>query len=264
MSAGPSSSLMSTRRPPLPEYAHPPIVAATLGVIAGDERPVSEALLADYQSALGPEWIGEWKLTSAVDQAIVEGLLPLGWHLSNVLGDRRVQVHDRRFDFTWLGADDGRYPRYENLRDGFVAAWDLWSELHGPANVQHWTVSYLNRIPQGTVWQTPADWRFLTWLGPAAGSALQESPESFSAQWKFPLSDAAGHLVIDIELTPVSDGSTTPCLWLRLTAEGPLTTTEPASLFDGMDLGRTAIVQTFSDLMSPAANAYWGLRRREK
>ena len=259
-----TSSSLSSRRPPLPEYAHPPIYAATLGVISSDERPVNEDLLARYQAALGPEWLGKWKLVSAIDQAIIAGLLPLGWHLSNVLGDRRVQVHDRRFDFTWIGAEDGRYPRYENLRDGFVAAWDLWTELHGPCGAQNWIVSYLNRIPQGTVWQTPGDWKFLNWLGSAQGTALQKVPETFCGRWRFPLTDVAGHLAVEIELGADGEASSSPCLWLRLTAEGPLKSCEPANLFDGMDFGRAAIVQTFSDLMSPAANAYWGLKRREK
>ena len=45
MSAGITPSPLSTRRPPLPEYAHPPIYAATLGVVVLGERLTVPAII---------------------------------------------------------------------------------------------------------------------------------------------------------------------------------------------------------------------------
>lgn len=257
---------MTSERTSLPEYAHPPLVAATLGVTFQNRAGVDELSLRHYQQQLGAEWLGTWIKSRKWPDAVDIGLVPFGQELQNVLCDRRVRLSEHHFDFTWLGTEDGRYPRYENVRDGFVAAWDLWNQQHRPSaeTVLWWGVSYINRIPQGTVWQTPADWSFFRLLASQAGVVSDDLPRRFSARWEYNATDIKGMLEVELSLHPESKISETPCLWLKLTASGPPLKVNSPDLLDGMDAGRAAIVQTFSDLMSPAANAYWGLRRREK
>jgi hypothetical protein len=245
-------------RTSLPEYAHPPIVAATLGVFFRAPLELGSTTLAEFQQRLGPEWVGEWTAVTAATVSPNEcGLLAAGQQLQNVLGDRILRVSPLHFGFTWLGTADGRYPRYENLRDGFLAVWDLWLDRNAAAGQPgKWGVSYLNQIPQGTVWQTTADFSFFK-LNPSPPWAERLG----MARWMLQLADLPDGLTVDWSLD-VRSGQM-PCIWLRLLATGAIAA-EPGSLLDGMDSGRVAIVQSFSELVSPAANAYWGLRRREK
>lgn len=253
----------ATFRPALPEYAHPPIVAATLGVHFDDVEAIPPALLSEYQKQLGPEWIGKWSEASATatNPHIDTGLVAQGFELKNVLNDRVLRVSPQHLAFTWLGTEDGRYPRYENLRDGFVAAWDLWGELLPAAKESNkrWAVSYLNRIPQGTVWQRATDWSFCNLLAVSPRSIIERM---MSARWQFQVPEVEEGLVAEWWLESLGTETSTSSIWLRLLAEG-IVNHESSSPLDGMDAGRSAIVRTFSDLMSPAANAYWGLRRRE-
>lgn len=251
-------------RAPLPEYAHPPLVAATLGVVhAEDQSLESEPSLAKIQHALGPEWGVPWREVNPNAWPNSDSKAR-GWQVENLLADRQIRISGGHFSFTWRANEVGRYPRYENLRDGFVSAWDLWNrqERPRPISAKSWFVSYLNQFPQGTVWQTPADWSFLRMFSNQLGPFDDRLPEVFDSRWSYQVPEFPGHLELSATLRGVCSGS--PTLWLRLSASCLETTLDTASILDGMDAGRRAIVQTFSDLMSPSANAYWGLRRREK
>ena len=260
-------STPSTYRPPLPEYAHPPLVAATLGVFGGMilEKEMLSKARRDFQAQLGPEWVGDWSDVTDDDDAERDvGLCNAGYELRNVLGDRVIRISKVHFAFTWLGTAEGRYPRYENLRDGFVAAWDLWCRQYhcSPGDVLEWGVCYLNRIPQGTVWQTPADCAFVKLM---SGIADVGAAKLKSVCWRFEYPEISNGLQVDwtVDSTTSSSEPSIPNIWLRLTASSEMNDALP-TILDGMDAGRRSIVQTFSDLMSPAANAYWGLRRRDK
>jgi hypothetical protein len=243
-------------RSSLPEYAHPPIVSATLGVVF--RAPREATALTAFQERLGPEWAGTWLETTPQDDF---GEMTGGLQLKNVLGDRVVRVGANHFAFTWLGTTDARYPRYENLRDGFVAAWDAWSteQQASAADVRQWQVSYLNQISQGTVWQTPGDWTFFRLLPSSEGLAERVT----SAHWVLKTPELADGLAVDWKYAPRRDEAALPSVWIRLTASGAANG-DASELLDGMDAGRAAIVLSFSELMSPSANAYWGLRRRER
>lgn len=254
---------MSTGRPSLPEYAHPPLVAATLGVYLREAMDITPQSLAEYQGQLGPEWIGDWteRPLDSVDGVADAGLMSGGWQLRNVLHDRVIHISQRHFAFTWLGTADTRYPRYENVRDGFVAAWDCFAEQQRTRvkDLKQWAVCYLNRIPQGTVWQNPKEWSFFR-LMPDSPRLLEQLT---SAHWLLKTPGVDEGLSIDWNFQSAPGSADDSTIWLRLTARGSVGV-ESSAVLDGMDAGRAAIVQTFSDLLSPAANAYWGLRRREK
>lgn len=256
---------MTSERTMLPEYAHPPLVAATLGVSFSKQTwcDITPSLLEHFQQRLGAEWIGQWGYVegSELNHETDFGLINWGHELRNILGDRIIRLGAHHFGFTWFGTDHARYPRYENLRDGFVAAWDLWTEIQPEfeRTPAYWGVRYLNHIPQGTVWHSPRDWAFFRLLSGVAD--LAERVTSVRTSLKVP--DLPNELDVNWTFDNGSNDSSTPCIWFRLTAKGPAEH-DVTSILDGMDAGRAAIVQTFGDLMSPAANAYWGLRRREK
>lgn len=237
-------------------YAHPPLVESWLGV-EFDGQGLGVEDFAGLRSALGPEWPGDWKPASSSS----EGSLLI----TNVMGDRALQVHDRGFTFGWLGYSGERYPRYETVRDGFVAVLDTLRSLPGRERSEltprRWWVLYKNRIPRGTVWSTPGDWSFFNLWQPAAIKGLDVDPSGFKAQWEFELDAERGRLTIEFQHQESVSSDEPESVWLNLTAAGVIESPD-ASLFDGMDFGREVIVRSFNELVSPEAKEFWGVRAR--
>ncbi len=222
---------------PLPNYQHPPLVGVRLSVWSRTPVPVDTATLLEQ---LGPTW------RATADSSI-----------ESILGDQRINRTDQRLDYQWDGAHGDVYPHYETVRDGFVQALVAWrtaastGETFAPAE---WEVEYRNRIPQGTVWQSPRDLGFCRLLTSAAELPLVDRLQDFQVAWVY---------------QPEADGPTLTCrawldatgtvVWVTLTCRGLCGAGETADdeWLSGFDTARRLIVATFKDLMSPAANAYW-------
>ena len=84
--------------------------------------------------------------------------------------------------------------------------------------------------------------------------------ERCEGHWLFALDRYDAQLACDLSTTSGTARDPRACLWLRLTATGA-PGEEEGALLEGLDFGRTTIVRTFRQLMSPAANAYWELAR---
>lgn len=238
--SGPSASL--------PDYEHPPVVEVVLCVHW--ESPLADAgeIARNLQLALGAEW--------TVAPEAEHGV----WTLNNLLQDGRIRLGRQALSVSWLGYEGGRYPHYESLRDSFVAAWVALQGCRSELKAAAWSVGYINRIPQGTVWQTPADWTFCRLLPPPHVPLSATGVGQLSLRWTWPLRDDRGELTADASLGPAVEGQPV-CLWLSLRSAGPATDCE-TGLLDGLDFGRQTIVRTFRELMTPEANAYWGLQGR--
>lgn len=238
--SGPTSSL--------PDYEHPPVVEVVLCVHW--ESPLAEVgeIARNLQPALGAEW--------TVAPEAEHGV----WTLNNLLQDGRIRLGRQALSVSWLGYEGGRYPHYESLRDSFVAAWVALQGRRSELKAAAWSVGYINRIPQGTVWQTPADWTFCRLIPPLQNPTSATGVSQLSLRWTWPLRDDRGELTADVSLGPAVGGQP-DCLWLSLRSAGPATDCE-TGLLDGLDFGRQTIVRTFRELMTPEANAYWGLLGR--
>lgn len=236
MLSSPSGHPGSTARP-LPSYQHPPLVGVRLSVRARTPHPVDLSTLLEQ---LGATW-------RAVAAAQIE----------SILGDQRIDWTDEQLDYQWDGTHGDVYPHYEAVRDGFVQALVAWRnaasaiETFAPAE---WEVEYRNRIPQGTVWQSPRDLGFCRLLASTAELPLIETMRDVLVGWSF---------------QPEADGPILNCrawldatgtaLWVTLTCRGLCGAGEITDdeWLSGFDSARRLIVATFKDLMSPAANAYW-------
>src|SRR5690606_2055154 len=115
---------------------------------------------------------------------------------------RMIQVQNGRIHFNWLRQGEGAYPRYEIVRDQFSEMLNRFQkfvadEQLGEFKPNQWEVTYVNQIPRGTVWDTPADWDFFRLLAgmPTIANALEG--ESFSGQWHFVIPPRQGRLHID-------------------------------------------------------------------
>lgn len=241
-------------------YAHPPLVESWLAVdLVGGGEPLRQKA-GSLHAALWPEWITGWK--SVPNEASPEYL-----ELINVMGDRALRLTAKGFEFGWLGYTGERYPRYEAIRDGFVAVLDAVRRISNhptePLISDRWSVRYANRIPQGTVWSTPGDWSFFRLWQPDPLARLEIEPAGFRGLWELPLVAHRGTLTVEFRHVAASSPDEPNCVWINLTAAGSVETGD-TSLFDGLDFGRDTIVRSFGELVSLDAKDYWGITARPR
>jgi len=241
-----------------PTYAHPPLVESWLGVEFVEFPSWTDMSSAGLRNTLGPEWTGQWR-------EIVVGS-SAGRQLTNAMGDRALRLTSRGFAFGWLGHSGERYPRYESVRDGFVLVLDAVRTLPDHESLtlipRDWCVRYVNRIPRGTVWSASGDWSFFGLWQPAPLKGLGIGVDGFQARWDLPLEDGqGGRLTIEFQHAADDPSTETECVWINLTASGPVDKSE-SGLFDGLDAGRELIIRSFNELVSADAKTYWGVRPR--
>ena len=188
--------------------------------------------------------------------------------IKNQQADQMVQVQNGSFHFNWLGETGGQYPRFRKVRERFEWALRKFVEFVrlenlGTIKPNQWEVTYLNHIPQGTVWNTPNDWGFfrpLTGLPTIEG--LIEG-ESFGGEWHFVIPEKRGRLHVNWQHGITSEPAVRELVVVNLTARGALDKADAdivPTVSAGLDLGHETIVRSFAKLMSSEANKYWGLK----
>lgn len=269
-----------------PAYERPPVVETVLGVQFDRLEAFTNAHLGGYWRSireLGWDFVADAALLQPQQEQFGAARWgKAGAHLRfsrdpssrlqirNAAQDRMIQVQSDRFHFNWLGQGGADYPRYSNVRSGFVEVFQRFiaylhdEGFHSPRPNQ-WEVTYVNHIPKGTVWELPADWCFFRPLNsmPSFGGLIEA--ESFGGEWHFVLPDEQGRLHIrwqhafkqgvDVEREQES-------IHLTLTARGAVNSDELSieNILAGLDLGHDFVVCSFAKCMSGEANNYWGLK----
>lgn len=137
----------------------------------------------------------------------------------------------------------------------------LSDEALGVLKGNQWEVTYVNHIPQGTVWDNANEWgevfRCAATLPVTAGKARLTS---LGGEWHYEIDPKLGRLHVRIQHGRKKGEKEPELLIVTLTARGPLSNHESGSkaLSDGLDLGRETIVRAFYDLTSEKAHEYWG------
>jgi len=171
--------------------------------------------------------------------------------------------------FNWLGNEGVGYRRYPAVREGFKNVLEQFAdfvkrEKIGELRPNQWEVTYVNNIPEGTVWNKPSDWSFFQPLAAVPSLPGLAEGESFSGEWHFVIPEQRGRLHVNWRhgLAPPATQEARETIWLTLTARGPITTGDDVmqAVLDGIDLGRATIVKSFRALMTDRANQYWGLK----
>ncbi len=268
---------------PLPDYDRPPVVETVLGVQFEPLPKMCNAHLGAFWKTLPAEW------DSVQDAPLIEPQFESftdvpNWgaikfklsrdlssrvQVRNAEKDRMLQLQNGRFLVNWLGHGGKRYPRYRQVRKAFDTELDRFSSFVSDAGLgevrpNQWEVTYVNRIPKGTVWESPDDWHFFRPLREFA-SPNQIRLESFGGEWHFEIIDRQGRLHVQFRHVRAKDASTAEAIILNLTARGAVGTDEnQLSLSDGFDLGHEIIVTNFRALMSDTANKYWGLKHGDR
>lgn len=269
----------------LPDYDNPPVSEAVLGVQFDRLPGFTNAHLGAFWKSLDP---GEWPVVQDVPplppqferfekaarwakgvqlQLTQDPACRL--QIKNADADRMIQLQNSRLHFNWLGDSGGGYPRYENVREGLQFALGQFvgfveQEHLGDFRPNQWEVTYVNNIPQGTVWNTPSDWSFFKPLSGVSTLDNHVQGESFSGEWHFVIPDQQGRLHVQWHhgLKPAPGEAGNEIVRLMFTARGPIEDGENQlqTITTGLNLGRRTIVSSFKELMSDAANKYWGLK----
>ena len=175
-----------------------------------------------------------------------------------------VQVQNGLLLTNWLGHGGGEYPRFRALRDLHRDVGDAFAEFVGgrgydPPVPNQWELSYVNHLPRGGVWETPADWAGLFRLPAPTAPTERAALENFSGRWHFQLPEEAGRVHVRIDHESEDGAGREERLAFVLTARGPASS--DAEVADGLERGHEAIVRMFTDLTSDAAHQYWGRTR---
>jgi uncharacterized protein (TIGR04255 family) len=267
-----------------PDYEGPPVVEVILGVQFDRLPTLKNAHLGAFWKSLGQEWptvsdappllpqferfAESAKWSKAVARVTITSDQASRVRIKNRQADQMIQVQNGRLHFNWLGEGGGKYPHYANVREGFTRALRQFMEFLrgedlGAFKPNQWEVTYLNHIPQGTVWTKPQDWDFFRPLAglPTVDGTVQG--ESFEGEWHFVIPEQRGRLHVNWQHAAKSEPEAKELIVLNLTARGPLESVEPDAvnaIVEGLNLGRDTIVRSFENLMSDEANKYWGLK----
>ena len=273
---------------PLPDYANPPVVETVLGVQFDRLPKLKNGHLGAFWRSLNhTEWpttadapplgsqfeqfTGASRWARAIQLQLMQDP-SFRIQIKSADATRMIQLQNSRLHFNWIRAEGGEYPRYDAVRREFQSVLDRFKDFVvdgqlGELRPNQWEVTYVNQIPVGTVWQSPADWGFFS---PLAGLATIEGliqGESFGGEWHFVIPDQRGRLHINWQhgkamTGRASEPTEAESIRLDLTARGPFqpNEVEPDNVLAGLDVGHEAIVVAFARMMSPDANRYWGLR----
>ena len=261
----------------LPSYSSPPVTEALIAVQFDRIRGFTNAHFGSFWEMIGRD---KWPHVSEVpplpsqferfggDQSFVRKLqLQLTQEpacriqFRNAANDQMIQVQNNYLVYNWIG-QGADYPRFPVLRGDFEKVLSSFNDFlrsvdFQPIEPTQWEITYVNIIPQGTIWNTTSDWSFFRPMEGVESNLTQVEFESFSGQWHYVLPDQRGRLHVQWQHVPGSPKATEQAVRLTFTARGP--TSNQHDLSSGIHLGRASIVNTFKELMSDQANTFWGL-----
>jgi len=261
-------------------FRHPPVVETVLSVQFERLDALSNACLGAFWQERRSAWPRVSDASPLDEQFETFGRQP-GWdkgiHLKltqspagriqmrSAAGDRMIQLQNCRLDYNWIGQAGQEYPRYRAVRPEFdevLAGFERYIREHdlGQLTANQWEVTYVNQMPEGTVWQGPEEWpgvfRSLPGLAVVPDGLRLEG---LAGHWHFEIEPRRGRLHVALQHAYVGGDPEQEALVMKLTARGPIDRQQNASraIDDGLDLGHDVIVESFEELTSPRAHEYW-------
>jgi uncharacterized protein (TIGR04255 family) len=260
-----------------PVFDQPPVIETVLGVQFAPVKGLSSAHVGWFwKQFLDSKWEKIAEVVPLPDEferfgQVAPGPVrfklepirfPARLQISWVNDGRMIQIQPTRFHYNWNRVG-GEYPRYRSVRREFDCYFETFRRFIEEAKLgevapNQWELTYIDSIPQGTLWTTPADWHeLLPGLFSARGSPRSVQLESFGGEWHYEIPGQLGRLHISVQLARLGDDPT-PALLLQSTARGPIGKEGVASLEEGLDLGHRVAVDLFVEITSDKAHAAWG------
>lgn len=264
-----------------PMFQNPPIVEFALGVQFSPLAMLTSGHFGLFWQEIGPEdWIypgdappiqeqfesferPKWSITR--DFGIhFQHAPPVGrFTLMHRNRDKQIQVQPTRFHLNWKKTEAFK-PSYGNLIEDFEANYNRFTKFTedykiGPVVPNQWELTYVDSFPQGTYWETPADWaRFLPGLFSDLFSTAEIGIklEHRVAEWSFEILPQKARL--HISARPGKWGEEqADSLILTSTARGPLKNANMHDIRVGFDIGHEKAVAAFLRLVDKKTQESW-------
>jgi hypothetical protein len=186
------------------------------------------------------------------------------------------QVQANRLVVNWRKRDQpfADYPRFEGALQQFKKSWGDWSRFLVSVGVSAprpvvWEAVYVNRIPRGGLWETPADWQKIfpgLWAAPF-GSVAGALLIGLQGQWVWETTEPAARLYVEPKPGRGPGPEFQDLLFVTFTARGRLALPQKTAVSEHDDLdaiergirwGHGLIVDAFDSLNSAEAKTAWG------
>jgi uncharacterized protein (TIGR04255 family) len=259
-----------------PVFDNPPVIETVLGVQFAPVRGLTSAHVGWFWKQyldgkwekiaevvpLPDEFEGFEPIPAPVRFKIEPIRFPARLQISWANDGRMIQIQPTRFHYNWNRVG-GEYPRYRRVRGEFDRYFETFRRFVAEAKLgevvpNQWELTYIDSIPQGSLWTTPAGWHeVLPGLFPSQSPPGAVQAESFGGEWHYEIPPQLGRLHVSVQLARVGDDPT-PVLLVQSTARGPIGQGGVATLEDGLELGHRVAVDTFIDITSDKAHGVWG------
>ena len=180
-------------------------------------------------------------------------------------GGRVVSFQPNKLQLSWV-RQEGQDPRYAEMRDQMA---QLFASLRRFAEryslsipiPNFWGISYLNAVPAGDLWTTPADWhKVMPGLFPTEGpKVVDHAWGTFAGEWFFDMPGRVGRVRVKAQKVVANPGETIALL-LKVSARGELSEDMAEEWVTRLGLGHDSASIVFRGLASPDALAHWGIR----
>ena len=173
-----------------------------------------------------------------------------------------IQVQNGWLVVNWMKREGQPYPGYAGVIKEFERTFGLFTEFASSEQLEAvipnvWEVTYIDHIPRGTVWNEYADVPKAL-PGLLGGSSCRHGRfETLSAKWTFRLEPNPGRLAVALQTARSTADPSVDLLVMTSTARGPISAPNLDSLVESLNFGQTVVVDTFMDVTSEGARAYW-------
>ena len=214
----------------------------------------------DLQAHL-QESFGDIYLESLADPGVIDAT-PVRLAVRSTDGLKRVQFQADQLAFAFTRGPS-HCPEYETVRDelaGLVQRLSAFTQRHGlpPVTPNLWSLTYVNVIPPGELWQSVGDWhQVFPMLFPRMEASIGGCPlSSFDGEWHFDMPEKQGRVHVRASKS-ASRRDRGVVLLVTVTARGAVDATNPDWLA-GVEGGHDAAVKVFRSLASERAKQFWG------
>jgi len=260
----------------LMEYTDPPLNDVTLSVqfnsqvannfslgkIVSEITSESDYTFVAENTAIPPRMESNQMDWGAGGQlAFVQGAGVNRFEFASADRQKKILFQNDRLSFTWTRAAGTRYPRYEQIKTEFLSWLDKVELAYPATSLKQAEVQYINQVDDDN-FEGHKSFKFLNLHFFKNHEGL-----TFATSQMLTDNDEVGRLFLEAKTSHVFEVEDKKVLQRRklrvfLTFRGKPKSPDREGLTKFLDRGRSAIVSTFTDSLTPQARKIWGEQKR--
>lgn len=255
----------------------PPIIELAVSVQFSTERPVDttklvlhwdRAFRTSYPNVtevptledVFEKFGAEHKLHRRFMRLQLETLPGIRYQFTNTTKDRMVQLQPTRLILNWMRRESA-YPSFSKIHNELQQHLEEWQTFATENNIgeiipNQWELIYVNMIPQGELWNTPADWHRISKLFVAELSSVEPLElEDRGFHWRMRMSGDIGRIHLTVVQATTEDEKLG--MHLTITARGPASNLVEVNT--RLQEAHDEILKLFGRIATDEAKAHWGI-----